>query len=59
MVKPGQWLGVGALPAEVDIDYPARNCTIAIEPADRKDDVKLSGALQRLLEEDAGSRRRA
>ena len=25
----------------------------AIEPADRKDDVKLSGALQRLLEEDA------
>ena len=54
MVKPGQWLGVGALPAEVGIDYPARNCTIAIEPADRKDDVKLSGALQRLLEEDAG-----
>jgi elongation factor G len=27
---------------------------VAIEPADRKDDVKLSGALQRLTEEDAG-----
>jgi elongation factor G len=34
------------------MDWPARNCTTAIEPADRKDDVKLSGALQRLLEED-------
>ena len=33
--------------------YPARNCAIAIEPADRKDDVKLSGALQRLSEEDS------
>ena len=32
---------------------PARNCALAIEPADRKDDVKLSGALQRLSEEDA------
>src|SRR5205814_7233463 len=29
------------------------SCAIAIEPADRKDDVKLSGALQRLGEEDA------
>jgi elongation factor G len=34
------------------VDWPARNCAMAIEPADRKDDVKLSGALQRLLEED-------
>ena len=52
-VKAGQWLGAGKLPPEVEIDYPARNCAIAIEPADRKDDVKLSGALQRLGEEDA------
>jgi elongation factor G len=50
----GQWLGSGAAPAPIDIEYPARNCAIAIEPADRKDDVKLSGALQRLVEEDAG-----
>lgn len=51
-VKAGQWLGSGALPPQIEIDYPARNCSIAVEPADRKDDVKLSGALQRLLEED-------
>ncbi len=51
-VKAGQWLGAGKLPPPVDVGYPARNCAIAIEPADRKDDVKLSGALQRLSEED-------
>lgn len=52
-IKAGQWLSVGKQPPEVEIDYPARNCAIAIEPADRKDDVKLSGALQRLGEEDS------
>jgi len=52
-VKAGYWLGAGKLPPKVEVDYPARNCAIAIEPADRKDDVKLSGALQRLSEEDA------
>jgi elongation factor G len=52
-VKAGQWLGVGKLPPAIEVEYPARNCAIAIEPADRKDDVKLSGALQRLLEEDS------
>ena len=52
-VKAGQWLGAGKLPPAIDVGYPARNCAIAIEPADRKDDVKLSGALQRLQEEDA------
>jgi elongation factor G len=53
-VKAGEWLGAGKLPPPVEIEYPARNCAIAIEPADRKDDVKLSGALQRLTEEDGG-----
>ena len=53
-VKGGQWLGTSKLPASIEIDFPARNCAFAIEPADRKDDVKLSGALQRLTEEDAG-----
>jgi elongation factor G len=53
-VKSGQWLGSGKVPPPIEIDYPARNCAFAIEPADRKDDVKLSGALQRLTEEDAG-----
>jgi elongation factor G len=52
-VKAGQWLGVGKLPPTIEVEYPARNCAIAIEPADRKDDVKLSGALQRLVEEDS------
>ena len=52
-IKAGQWLSAGKVPPPVDIGYPARNCAIAIEPADRKDDVKLSGALQRLGEEDA------
>ncbi|MEO5774864.1 MAG: elongation factor G [Sphingomicrobium sp.] len=51
-IKAGQWLGSGALPPPLEIEYPARNCAFAIEPADRKDDVKLSSALQRLLEED-------
>ncbi len=51
-VKGGQWLGRGTLPPEVEVDYPARNCTLAIQPADRKDDVKLSGALHKLIEED-------
>jgi elongation factor G len=53
-VKAGQWIGAGKLPPQVEVDLPARNCAFAIEPADRKDDVKLSGALQRLTEEDAG-----
>ena len=53
MVKAGQWLSSGKVPATIEIAYPARNCAIAIEPADRKDDVKLSGALQRLGDEDA------
>jgi elongation factor G len=53
-VKAGQWLGSGKLPQPIEVEYPARNCAIAIEPADRKDDVRLSGALQRLIEEDAG-----
>jgi elongation factor G len=53
-VKSGQWLGAGKLPPKLEVELPARNCAFAIEPADRKDDVKLSGALQRLTEEDAG-----
>ena len=47
-VKAGHWLGTGKLPPPIEVDLPARNCAFAIEPADRKDDVKLSGALQRL-----------
>ena len=53
-VNAGQWLGAGKLPPPIHIEFPARNCAFAIEPADRKDDVKLSGALHRLTEEDGG-----
>ena len=51
-VKAGEWLSKGAVPPPIDVTIPARNCAFAIEPADRKDDVKLSGALHKLLEED-------
>ena len=51
-VKTGDWIGGGRLPPPIDIDLPSRNCALAIEPADRKDDVRLSGALNRILEED-------
>jgi elongation factor G len=51
-VKSGDWLGAGKLPPPIEIELPSRNCALAIEPADRKDDVKLSGALARILEED-------
>ncbi len=53
-VCAGQWLSAGKLPPQVEVEFPARNCAFAIEPADRKDDVKLSGALHRLTEEDGG-----
>jgi elongation factor G len=52
-VKAGEWLGAGKLPPPIECELPSRNFALAIEPADRKDDVRLSGALQRLLEEDS------
>ena len=55
-VAAGQWLGTGALPPIPEVPMPALNCSMAIEPADRKDDVKLSGALARLPEEDPALR---
>ena len=52
-LKAGDWIGGSKLPPVPEVAFPARNMALAIEPADRKDDVKLSGALARLLEEDA------
>jgi elongation factor G len=49
----GQWLGAGTMPPPIEVDPSARNCALAIEPVDRKDDVRLSTALARLIEEDA------
>ncbi len=51
-VKGGQWLSSGVMPPPIEIEQPPRNACLAIEPADRKDDVKLSGALARVVEED-------
>ena len=51
-VKSGDWLGAGKLPPAIEVEFPSRNCALAIQPADRKDDVKLSGALPESLEED-------
>jgi elongation factor G len=51
-VKTGQWLCTGACPPSVELPPVARNASLAIEPSDRKDDVRLAGALSRLTEED-------
>ena len=51
-LKSGQWLSRGDVPPPIEVTLPPRNCAMAIEPADRKDDVKLSGALVRIVEED-------
>ncbi len=55
-LRAGQWLSAGTAPPAPSVTLPARNCTLAIEPADRKDDVKLSGALAKLIEEDVSLR---
>ena len=52
-VKAGQWLSDGTIPPDVELAQPARNATVAIAPADRKDDVRLASALARLAEEDS------
>ncbi len=48
MVLGGKGDGYG----ERLIEYPARNAAVAITTRDRKDDVKLSTALHKLIEED-------
>ncbi len=50
-IGAGQWLGGGQAP-EPDIAEPTRNHALAIETRDRKDDVRLSTALHKLVEED-------
>ncbi len=52
-VRAGGWLSAGsaALP-EVEVELPATNYSLAITTRDRKDDVRLSTALHKLVEED-------
>ena len=49
-VRAGEWLGAGGPPPEVAL--PASNYALAITTRDRKDDVRLSTALHKLVEED-------
>ncbi|HEX8654520.1 MAG TPA: elongation factor G [Allosphingosinicella sp.] len=52
-VGPGDWLSTGkAAAARPDVSLPAANYVLAIATKDRKDNVRLSTALHRLVEED-------
>ncbi|WP_265570621.1 elongation factor G [Sphingomicrobium nitratireducens] len=53
--RAGDWVAEGGkLPPPVEIDLPAKNVALAIEPEERKDDVRLTSALAKIVEEDAG-----
>ncbi len=52
-VHAGEWLSAsGKAGAKPEVRMPARNYSLAITTRDRKDDVRLSGALHKLVEED-------
>src|SRR5690606_37487682 len=51
-VGAGEWLSPGEMPRSPEIAWPARNHALAIATRDRKDDVRLSSALHKLVEED-------
>jgi elongation factor G len=52
-VGPGDWLSSGkGSAARPDVPLPAANYVLAINTKDRKDDVRLSTALHKLVEED-------
>ena len=48
----GQWLSKGAIPPDIEVELPSRNARLAVQPSDRKDDVRLASALAKLAEED-------
>jgi elongation factor G len=52
-VRAGEWLtaGPGATP-DIAVELPPTNFALAITTRDRKDDVRLSTALHKLVEED-------
>ncbi|TKT80380.1 elongation factor G [Aquamicrobium sp. LC103] len=52
-IRTGETVGTSrSVTALVDLPPPAAVYSVALRPKERKDDVKLSAALQRLLEED-------
>ncbi|WP_260483970.1 elongation factor G [Sphingomicrobium flavum] len=52
--KVGDWAGDAPLPPAIDVEKRPRNAAFAIMPRDRKDDVRMSAALAKVIEEDAG-----
>ena len=48
----GEWLTAGKAGAEPKVELPPSNYALAITTRDRKDDVRLSTALHKLVEED-------
>lgn len=52
--KAGEWAGETPLPPAIEIERRPRNAAVAIAPEDRKDDVRMSSALAKIIEEDAG-----
>jgi elongation factor G len=48
-IRAGEWLGGGGKP---EVELPATNYALAITTRDRKDDVRLSTSLHKLVEED-------
>lgn len=51
--RAGEWLSADGKPPEpVEVDLPPSNYALAITTRDRKDDVRLSTALHKLVEED-------
>lgn len=52
-VGSGEWLGIAGLtPPAPEVELPASNHVLAITTRERKDDVRLSAALHKLIEED-------
>ena len=52
-LKAGQWLSKGTIPPGIEVEMPSRNARLAVQPSDRKDDVRLASALAKLAEEDS------
>jgi elongation factor G len=51
-VRAGDWLTGGGASRRLEVELPATNFALAIATRDRKDDVRLSTALHKLVEED-------
>lgn len=57
-IQAGDVMGMAgkAMASGLEVNEPVKNCALAITAKDHKDEVRLSAALNRLTEEDAGLR---